>query len=280
VRDPVSSRGGMIWLKRFVKRGLLGSVLLPRRFHAYCVGAAKSGTVSVSAMFSTKYRAAHEAQFYQIIELAILRLEGRLTTESAKNHLRRRDRELRLEMDSCNHLAFFAKELVEEFPEALFLLTVRQPRPWLESIINQHLRVDVTNRQPEKRFRELSFSPPGVNYTRGEEELERLGVFPLEGYLRAWSAHYERVLNAVPADRLLVIETEKLASSTERIERFLFIHPGTIDIKRSHQHRTPRDYGVINRLPAQLVEEKIALHCSPVLSRVRALMDYEMSFHS
>ncbi len=47
--------------------GLLGTIagpcrhrLLPRNFHAYCVGTDKSGTKSLAAILQKNYRSAHE----------------------------------------------------------------------------------------------------------------------------------------------------------------------------------------------------------------------------
>lgn len=259
-------------LRQFARRTPLGTLFRPRRFQAYCVGAPKSGTTSVFGMFSTRYRAGHEMQFEETMKLAISRLEGRLDTRTARRYLRRRDRDLRLEMDSCNHLALFVGDLAEEFPSAQFLLTLRKPRPWLESIFNQHLRVDVSNRPNARHFRELCFSLSGISPSRGEETLERLGLFPLEGYLRGWARHYETVLDAVPPDRLLVVETEKLSNSVAEIAAFLSIPPDSIDRERSRLHPTPKNYGVVAKLPVQLVEDKIALICEPVLSRIQTLI--------
>lgn len=268
-RGAVGSRS----VKLLLKRSPLGVLLLPRRFHAYCVGPAKSGTVSVKAMFSTRYRSDHEATFLEVVEMAVARLEGRLSAADARRRLRRRDRELRLEMDSFNQLGVFVRELAAEFPRARFVLTVRQPRSWLRSILNQHLRVDLSNRPAERRLRELFFHPAGVSFSADEEKLERLGLFPVDGYLRGWSNHVERVLDGVPADRLLVVPTDELSSSSERLAAFLSIPPETIDTELSHMHRAPRDFGVFERLPEGLVEEAVHRCCSAVLTRISARLE-------
>jgi hypothetical protein len=260
-------------LKRLVKASPVWPLLRPRRFQAYCVGPAKSGTTSIGGMFETRYRSGHELHLQEVIEMIVLRMAGRLSPEAAMRRLRKRDRELRLEMDSFNQLAFFAEDLASAFPGALFLLTVRDPRPWLNSIINQHLRVDVSKRPPERLLRQLLFMPPGVTYGPGEDELRRLGVFPLDGYLKAWSAHYRQVIEGVPSDRLLVIPTEALTTSVDRIAAFLSIPADTIDASRAHLHARPRDHGVMARLDPALVEDKVHSHCGEVLSRLASVVE-------
>jgi len=262
-------------IKRFVKWSPLWPILRPRRFQAYCVGPAKSGTVSVSGLFSRHFRSGHEVAFRQVVEMAVQRYEGGLTKAEAMRQLRKRDREFRLEMDSFNQLSVFAEELVEMFPQALFVLTVREPQAWLNSIINQHLRVDVSHRGPERRLRQLFFGTQGGTYSQGEEELERLGLFSLDGYLGAWSNHYERILERVPRERLLVVRTEALSTSRGRLAHFLSIPPEMIDNKRSHLHRCPQDHGVVSRIPQNLLEARVDELCGDVSSRLNVLADVQ-----
>lgn len=261
----------MLAAKRLLRATPLWPLLRPRRFHAFCVGPAKSGTVSVKAMFAARYRAGHEAAFREVVELAILHLEGRGSYRLARKRLRIRDRRLRLEMDSFNQLGLLADVLAVEFPRAKFLLTLREPTSWLKSILNQHLNVDVSRRPLERRLRELLFHPPGVSYQPSEHSLQRLGLFPLDGYLRAWSAHYTRILQAVPLERLLVIRTDQLARSGPALARFLGIPEASIDMARNHMHRCPRDHRVFETLDPALVREKVAEHCLAVFARLDEL---------
>lgn len=266
------ARAALVSLKQLVKVSPLGSLLLPRRIHVYCVGPPKSGTVSAWGMFSAGYRSGHEAARDEVVELMISRFAGQLTKQAAIRRLRKRDRALRLEMDSFGLLAMFTEELATTFPSARFLLTVREPRAWLNSIINQHLNVDVSNRPSDRLLRQLIYGPPGATYSGGEDELERRGLFPLSGYLKGWSTHYKWVLDVALGQRVLTIETEALSSSVGELAAFLSIAPKSIDIKRTHLHRAPRDHGVVSRLPPGLVEDKIESHCGEILAQVTALL--------
>ena len=262
-------------MKRVARRLLWATpvwpLLRPRRFHAFCVGPAKTGTVSVKAMFAARYRAGHEAAFREVVELVVSRLEGKVSLRSVGRRLRLRDRRLRLEMDSFNQLGLLADILSQRFPRAKFILTVRQPASWLRSILNQHLNVDVSQRAPERRLRELLFHPGGVSYGRGDNFLQQRGLFPLDGYLRAWADHYARVLEAVPAERLLVVQTDQLAQSGPVLARFLGIPESSIDTAHSHMHRCPYDHGVFEALDPEYLREKVSEHCSAVAARLDRL---------
>jgi hypothetical protein len=203
--------------------------------------------------------------------MAIDRYEGALSSEKARAMLRQRDRNLRLEMDSFNQLGVFCEELAEEFPEARFVLTLREPRAWLNSIVNQHLRVDVSERPLERRMRELFFGGDGCEYEREEEELERAGLFPISGYLKGWTGHYRRALSSIPPDRLLVIRTEDLGGSVRAVAGFLSIPEASIDVDKSHLHKTRHDHGVLSKVDQELVNDKIQEHCSDVWGELDSL---------
>ncbi len=146
---------------RLVKSTPLWPVLRPRRIHAYCVGAPKSGTVSVYGMFASHFRSAHEAARPEVVDMMIERFEGRPATQADIDRLQKRDRSLRLEMDSFCMLAMFSEELATAFPTARFLLTFREPRQWLNSIMNQHLNVDVSRRPADGLLRQLLYRASG-----------------------------------------------------------------------------------------------------------------------
>jgi hypothetical protein len=266
--------------KKIVKQSPLWPLLNPRRFHAYCIGIAKSGTVSAWGMFSTRYRSAHEANRKIVVDLMISRLNKQLPAQAAIRQLKQRDRELRLEMDSSNLLAMFAEELVEISPKALFLLTVREPRSWLKSIINQHLNIDVSNRPADKLLRQLLFTSPGLTYSRDEYELERLKLFPIDGYLSGWKTHYQKILDIIPKKRLLIVRTEELAKSIDQLASFLSISPDSIDNKCTHLHPCPHDHGVFERLPQNLVNEKVAIHTDELMSSIADRINKQLKFWS
>ncbi len=258
-------------LRECVKAGPLWPLIHPRRFHAYCVGPPKSGTVSVWGLFSERCRAAHEAGRPVVVELINRKIQGSHEPRTLMKRLRNRDRDLRLEMDSFSLLAAFSGELVSAFPQSRFILTVRSPQKWLNSIMNQHLNVDVSNRPADRLARQLLYNPPGSAYSKGEGVLEDRGLFPIDGYLEGWCTHYSWVLDSVPEERLLVIRTEDLRSSVDRIASFLGISTDLVDADRSHLHRASHDHGILALLPSGLLEEKIDSRCRELLVWLDAL---------
>jgi len=177
-------------------------------------------------------------------------------------------------------LAMFAGQLAEMYPKAKFILTFREPREWLNSIMNQHLNVNVSQRPDDRLLRGLLYGLPRIEYMKEEEALERRGLFTIDGYLNGWKTHYEWVLDSVPPERILVVRTEKLRDSVERIEEFLGIPANMLDLEKSYLHRTTINHGVLDRVPSEFVTERIENHCSNVVKRLSALMEGEFEVPS
>lgn len=252
----------------------LWPLLRPRSFHAFCLGAAKSGTQSVAAMFRTKYRASHEPTFLELIRLMNGRDRGDVGEEDVRSFLRQRDRVFRLEMESSHPIAYFSDELACEFPAAKFIVTVRQPKAWLDSVFNQHLNVDLSERPTERSLRDLLYGRGNGGFSSGEAALEQHSLYPLDGYLSGWSEHYRRILRALPADRSIFVDTNDLRHCSGLFANFLGIPEGRVDITSAHVHKAPTKHGLLARLDNVMVDEKVNVWCSGLWGELEARMHH------
>ena len=126
-------------VKDAVKETPLWSLLRPRRFHAYSVGASKTGTTSIAQMFPDEYRTGHEHHLEETVTLIRGKMNETLSRDEILEGLRNRENQMRLELESNSLLAYLSEELAELFPEAKFILTVRDPYSWLSSNLKQHI---------------------------------------------------------------------------------------------------------------------------------------------
>ena len=67
------------------------------RRRAFCVGQAKSGTASLAGLLSTNYRAAHEPERAETLDLILREARGQLSAPDVRTYLRERDARLDLE---------------------------------------------------------------------------------------------------------------------------------------------------------------------------------------
>ncbi|MEN8174641.1 MAG: sulfotransferase [Pseudomonadota bacterium] len=233
-----------------------------RRFHAYGVGMLKSGTTSLAAMLSGTYHARHEPDKLPLLRAIVAHQNGTLSNRKMASFIRRRDRALHLEMEASAFLGFVAGLLVREYPEARFILTIRDCYSWLDSSFNHLLSRYVSPEQME--FLHWWLKPERYASGSHDRALEQLGLFPLECYLQTWADHNRLIMEKVPRDRLLVVRTDEISRSIPRIADFLGIPAQSIVTDRSHQYRAQEKFDVLAKMDQGYLSEAIEQICSEV----------------
>ncbi len=258
-------------LAKQLKRLGIFEILRPRRCHVYGVGAAKTGTHSIAHLFGPPFHSAHETLDFGSMDWIVAAHEGTKSRREILRYLRRRDRELYLEVESSHPLAVFTSHLVEAFPRAKFILTVREPLSWLDSIINQHLNVrwvPETTRARSQFFiklRDLYHGTAEQGHAEQESALKDRGLYTLDGYLGYWAAHNRSVLKAVPEERLLVVETRRISHEIDRIAQFVEVPAEHLNAERSHAFVAPERHNVLAELDQDRLHAKVEEHCREVL---------------
>ena len=236
-----------------------------RTFHAYCVGTSKSGTHSVADIFGRHYRAAHEPEYEQLIEMLVRTASGVVSRTELTDFIHSRDRKIGLELE-CSHPLFHVLDvLVDEFKEAKFILTIRDCYSWLDSQINTQLSYIET--KPWQDFGRLKFSGETGCHPGDEQLLAHFGLYTLDGYLAAWAMHNQKVLTTVPPERLLVLRTQDIAKQLADIAAFLGVPLPTLDPTHTHSFKGGKKFDLLSKLDEQYLEDKVATHCHPLMNR-------------
>lgn len=236
----------------------------PRRFQAYCVGALKSGTHSIAGMLMRHYRSTHEPRVPELIDAVLAFSRREIAKRDLQRLVHRRDRMLWLEMESSAFAVHILDLLVQEFPDARFVLTIRDCYSWVDSALNHQFGRELP--KPYQSFLRY-WVAPGAEYTRTEAVLKDNGLFPLKSYFRAWAGHNQRVLDTVPADRLLVIRTDEISKSSKRIAKFLGVPASTLDRDRSHSFSSRRKFDLLSAIDPDYVKEAAQEECEPLMKR-------------
>jgi len=236
-----------------------------RRAQIYCVGIAKSGTHSIADLFGDQVRANHEPDGHEVIGWIIDNAQGRLSDPEFETRIKRRDRRLRLEVDSSQLNAHFIEILVRAFPHAKFILTIRDPYSWLDSIINHSL----SDSTPPawKRMRDFRFRPQLFQHSPQEKILKDNGLYTLDGYLSYWARHNSLVLDAVPHERLLVVRTDEITKRAQEIAEFTEIRRASADKENTHSFLARAKYGILDSIDGSYLNKKIEEHCSAYTRR-------------
>lgn len=238
-----------------------------RRAHLICVGAAKTGTHTIASMFHSDIRAFHEAGAKKIIELIITCATNEEKRHSILQAIRERDRLICAEIDSSQLNYYLLDILLNEYPEAKFLLTIRDCYTWLNSFINHTLRYPCSSLL-WKRFRDYRFRSDQLDHPDEEVPLKERGLYTLEGYLSYWSKHNNDVLNIIPANRLMIVRTDQISLRSGEIAAFSGLPPDVIKHDRLHAFKNDIDFRVLHQLPAPYVDQMIEKYCGHLMNKL------------
>ncbi len=240
-----------------------------RRIQAYCVGAPRSGTVSIADQFKGQFRVGHEPESRFLTWKILAYRSGKTNPARMRRYLEKRDRRLGLELDSSYLNAEIAALLVESFPAARFILTVRDCLSWTESIVNFLInKPEFLHRKRHiRRHMGLCFGTPPYTYSPHEAVLEARGLHPLRSYLTYWTAHNQRILDAVPAERLIVVKTREIGQSSRRLEDFLALPAGTLR-SAVHSNSAKARHGILDQIDPGYLRASAEACCGALMARL------------
>ena len=249
--------------------------LRPRRFHAFGVGSPKSGTHSLADLFK-RYRTWHEPERERFMRIIRDRGDGRISDSEARDKIRKIDRRKWLEINSSYLNYFFLDLLLEEFPQAKYVLTIRDCYSWLDSMFNQLLGRPHEDYQVQFHQWYADSMSPG-RYAKGDQVLAERDLWPLDLWLRIWKEHNQRVLDLVPGEKLLIIRTPEIRRDIPKLESFLGIPPDTLDASRAHSFKAAKKFGLLSEIDRDYLESCVETHCRDLMQRffpeIRSLSD-------
>lgn len=238
--------------------------LLPRRFHAFCVGLPKTGTTSIGTIFE-RYRSSKQPGS----ELELLGCDlrdGRATQDEAREFIARRDADAQLEMDPASANWAIAGLLRDMYPRAKFIVTLRDCYSWCDSMINVIIVRDMGVHfvdHPELLQRMLCCE---LDWFRDEQTVLDRSDRILDNLLQFWARQAD-TLAQCPADRRLVVRTSEISSSLDAMADFVGVDRTTLLSDRSHSRITARKFDILARLNREFVRSKFAEHADSAVMR-------------
>jgi hypothetical protein len=234
-----------------------------RRIVIFGIGAPKSGTHSLAGLFAATYRTAHEPEAKELVEMISDVREGLRPRADLQAMLTEKFERLDLEVDCAGLNGWVVEELVPLSPEAKFILTIRDPYTWLDSMVNHMTYRDA----PAHYVRLRNLNLGSVPFRPEDRVLEERGLYPLDGYLSSWATRNQLALDVVPPERLLVVRTPEIGERVDDIAAFAGVDPATLDRAQTHRFAAPVKYGILDQLDQGYLRERIEAHCRPLLDR-------------
>lgn len=238
----------------------------PRQARLYCVGAPRSGTHSIAAIFDRSLRSRHEPAFRSALRHVLAHHRGQLSFDDLRRFVRQRDAKLRLDVDSSHVNVFLAEALLAEFDEARFVLTLRDCFTWTEAAMNHTLN----SRQwsaADRQYLEFYFDTGQLEYSPHDEVLRQHGLLSVDCYLAAWTRHNDRALAAIPPAKLLVVKTNEIAANLARIAEFAGVEAARIAPGFQARGRAKAKHGLLARVDAAYLADRAAAHCGGLMQQ-------------
>ena len=242
-----------------------------RKCRLYGVGIGKSGTRSLAQMFNRTVVARHQPTQLKMVQALLDLHKGRIDRADLRALVLRRDKEYCADVNSAGINAYFVDILLEEFPDALFLLTMRDPYSWLDSAFNQIM--NFIPLQEGKRWslhrelREYDLDPHQLKHPPEEQSLEAQGLPTLDSWLAQWGQHNQTVLSTVPEHRVLIVKTMDITKRAHEIADFVGLPRSSIQLSRSHQHKAPRKHHLLEGIDRKYLDMKVQEHCGSLMKQ-------------
>ena len=244
------------------------NIFRQRRFQAFALGTSKSGSHSMQGLFASRFRSQHEPTSKLINKLIIDWQQEDVSQHEIRRFYRMRDHAMHLELESNSFNTFFCETLLHIFPDAKFILMYREPVAWLNSWINH------TINRPERKGSiwqsglDALYRPGDFNFGEEENLFQLHNLFPLESYLSYWSRCVERIIDVIPTNRLLILPTTKISSSSKALASFLGVRREELDLNRSHLFTAKNDHNIVTKIESGYLAEQVNRICQPIEKRV------------
>lgn len=258
-----------------VKRSLLPLVYplrnltRPRKFHAYAVGLPRTGTHSLAYIFERHYRSLHEPEKAYVGDLIYAYEIEKMSESALTDTFAKRDGVLWLEMEASHLMTPFVSVLARQFPEAKFILLLRDAYSWLYSTLNIHLPQAKPDglRDAVRKPWIARYGFGRVPYQDGDQVLKERGLPPVAGYLSHWAEMYNRVLTHVPPERLLLLYTYEISSSLDKLASFLDVPIATLEPERSKSSVKESKNRLLFEIDRDYLDAQIDQHCRVLMDR-------------
>lgn len=236
----------------------------PVQVKAFCVGQAKSGTASLVGLLSANYRAAHEPERPELLDMIVRESNGEVTAEEFREFLLERDARLNLEYDVSWANQFIIGHLLDVFPASKFIVLIRDCYSWLQSAIGHLISCEMPSEILD--FLPWWIKPERHPHSRHDRTLAERGLYSVSGYLHAWNGHVDRC-QSIPADRRLVIRTHELSRSHRRMADFLQITVDTLDAGSAYENRSTWHERIESLVDPAYIDESVQAICADNMAR-------------
>lgn len=237
-----------------------------RKHRVYALGVPKSGTTSIAGMFSGVCRAGHEPKRPATVRDMHSHFIGKISDEELCSQYVARDRQLLLDLESNCFLAYRPDLLYSVFPDAKYIVTIRNPIEWLDSIIDNNINFPRTKTVTMTKWHDVMFGTSHESQSKNDSVLLDQRLYPVNSYLSYWRRTYERCLRSLSTAQHLLVGTCEITRHVKEIGDFVGLDLGSIENNWSHKNQTSNKHSILEQLDTNCVNESLERYCWPLIS--------------
>jgi len=251
---------------RQLARAALLPLMRPRRINVSCCGLSKTGTHSLAGLFED-YRSSHHPDAEVRLPLAKAFMLGQVDAAHVERILRRRDRQLWLEMESSSLAGILIEPFVKVCTDRKFILTMRDVYSWCDSWIDHNINSPPGTASAWAALDRVRLKVDQYPPTKYGAPLVERGCQALATYFQLWTAHNGRVLRTVPPDRLMLVRTHEINERIPDIAAWVGIPQDNLRRDRSWLFQASRKHRVLATLDPSYVRATADEHCSGLMQQ-------------
>ena len=239
--------------------------LTGRTRRVYALGTPKSGTTSVARMFKGLCRTDHEPHRPATVKGMHDHFVGEICDAELQQSYRARDKQLTLDLESNCFLAYRPDLLYSTFPNAKFVILIRDPLTWLDSILDNNINFSRKKTPTMAKWHSVLFQDRETSLSANDELLIEMGLYPVNCYLDYWVRTNDRCLRSLGDSPQLCIGTNQISRRAEEIGDFIGIDVSKLERNNTHMNRTAEKHNVLQKLDAERIEESLSKICNPLI---------------
>ena len=248
-----------------------------------CVGVPKSGTTSIKGMFSKyfpDFKSAHEPERGNHVTVLHKHKHGKLGDDELLKWYTDRKRRMDLDLESNCFLNYRYDLVSQIYHGHRIILTVRSPKAWLASILNNNMRFPASKSAIIAKYHDILFDPMSYAYNEKDSVLAKYNLYPVDAYLRYWVRANEAVMKHTEKGRLLVVKTDQLShrGTVDRLFRFAgwsnksaASSSASVD-SACRLNVAPKDFKILEQIDGDFLENRIDEICGPTVRKLSYLI--------
>lgn len=240
----------------------------PRQTHAFCIGTPKSGTTSIAGIFDNNYRSSHEPERVELIELIHKHFNKQVTDSQYINWLKLRDKRIWLDIESNCFLGYRPDLLYSAYPNSKYILSVRNPLSWLDSMLNHTINYPPKSELVIRYWHDIFFQPNKYPHCKYDSALKENAVYSIEAYLRYWSKSITSIIKHIPETQLMILKTKELKENDLEISSFLSIDINSLDHQMNHLNKAPEKYQLLNLVEPEYLDDTCTKFCQDIIDKL------------